>query len=70
MKQRLRIRGLRKRWILGSVGPVIAVLMTAAMFGAVGMTSLYYSSARLTLEAKASAGAEYFRTYSMSSYSD
>ena len=70
MKQRLRIRGLRKRWILSSVGPVIAVLMTAAIFGAVGITSLYYSSARLTLETKASAGAEYFRTYSMSSYSE
>ena len=70
MKHRLRIRGLRKRWILNSVGPVVAILVLIAIFGAVGITSIYYSSARSTLEAKASAGAEYFNTYSMTSYSD
>lgn len=70
MKYRLQIRGLRKRWLLNSVGPVIAILVTIAIFAAVGITSMYYSSARSTLEAKASAGADYFNTYSMTSYSD
>ena len=70
MKHRLQIRGLRKRWLLNSVGPVIAILVTIAIFAAVGITSMYYSSARSTLEAKASAGADYFNTYSMTSYSD
>ena len=70
MKQRLRIRGLRKRWLLNSVGPVIAILMLIAVLVEVGFTSMYYSSARATLEAKASAGADYFNTYSMSNYSD
>ena len=64
MKQRLWIRGLRKRWILNSVGPVIAILMIIAVLIAAGLTSIYYSSARATLEAKASAGADYFNTYS------
>lgn len=70
MKYRLQIRGLRKRWLLNSVGPVIAILVTIAIFAAVGIASMYYSSARSTLEAKASAGADYFNTYSMTSYSD
>ena len=63
MKQRLWIRGLRKRWILNSVGPVIAILMTLAVLLVAGLTSIYYSSARSSLEAKASAGADYFNTY-------
>ena len=70
MKHRLRIRGLRKLWLLNSVGPIVAILVMIAVFGAVGITSMYYSSARSTLEAKASAGADYFNTYSMTSYSD
>ena len=52
------------------MGPVIAILVTIAIFAAVGIASMYYSSARSTLEAKASAGADYFNTYSMTSYSD
>ena len=70
MKQRLWIRGLRKRWILNSVGPVIAILMTLAVLLVAGLTSIYYSSARSSLEAKASAGADYFNTYGMTNYSD
>ena len=70
MKQRLRIRGLRKRWLLNSVGPVVAILVTIAIFATVGIASMYYSSAESTLEAKASAGADYFNTYGMTSYSE
>ena len=70
MRQRLRIRGLGKRWIINSVGPVIAVLLFIAVFAAVGITSMYYTSAQSTLEAKASAGADYFNTYGMTSYSE
>ena len=69
MKQRLQIRGLRKRWIINSVGPVTIVLMLIAIFSVLGVTSFYYNSAFSTLEAKARAGADYFNTYSMSSYS-
>ncbi len=65
----LQIRGLRKRWLINSVGPVLIILLLLASVGAVAMTSLYYSSARSTLEAKASAGADYFNTYSMANYS-
>ena len=70
MKKRLRMRGLRKRWLLSSVGPVIAIMLLAAVFGSVGITSVYYNSAVASLKAKATAGADYFNTYEMTGYSD
>lgn len=70
MKERLRIRGLRKRWILNSVGPVILILVLAAILASATVANNYYGSARSTLEAKAKAGADYFNSYSMSSYSE
>ena len=69
-KRRLGIRGLRKRWIINSVGPMIVVLILLAILGALGITSFYYSSALSTLETKATAGADYFNTYGMSNYSE
>ena len=33
MKYRLQIRGLRKRWLINSVGPVIVILALVAIFG-------------------------------------
>lgn len=70
MKERLRIQGLRKRWILNSVGPVILILVLAAILASATVANNYYGSARSTLEAKAKAGADYFNSYSMSSYSE
>ena len=70
MKQRLRIQGLRKRWLLNIAGPLVAVLLIVGVFGSVGISSMFYNSARSTLMAKATAGAEYFNTYSMSGYSE
>ena len=60
MKERLRIQGLRKRWILNSVGPVILILVLAAILASATVANNYYGSARSTLEAKAKAGADYF----------
>ena len=70
MKERLRIQGLRKRWILNSVGPVVLILVLAAILASATVANNYYGSARSTLEAKAKAGADYFNSYSMSSYSE
>ena len=66
----LQIRGLRKRWLINSIGPVIVILALVAVLGALGLTSVYYTSALSSLEAKAKAGADYFNTYGMTSYSD
>ena len=54
----LQIRGLRKRWLINSIGPVIVILALVAVLGALGLTSVYYTSALSSLEAKAKAGAE------------
>lgn len=69
-KQGLRIRGLRQRWMISSIGPIILILIMVAVLAAVSVVSNYYNSARSTLMAKAKAGADYFNTYSTDSYSD
>lgn len=70
MKQRLKIRGLRKRWMMNSVGPVVLILALIAAFCSMGIGNLYYNSALASLKAQASAGGDYFNTYSMKSYSE
>jgi signal transduction histidine kinase len=64
------VRGLRKRWLLNSVGPVILIMLLIAVMAAGTVDSTYYGSARSSLEAKAKAGADYFNTYTMNSYSE
>ncbi len=70
MKQRLRIRGLRKRWMVNSVGPVVFILLLIAALASAGVASMYYNSAFSSLTAQATAGADYFNTYSMESYNE
>ena len=69
-KRRPLVRGLRKRWLLNSLGPVLVVLILIAILGAGTLSSTYYGSAQSSLEAKAKAGADYFNTYNMNSYSE
>lgn len=70
MKQGLKIRGLRKRWMMNSVGPVVLILALIAAFCSMGIGNLYYNSALASLKAQASAGGDYFNTYSMKSYNE
>lgn len=63
-----KVQGLKRRWITGSIGPVVVVLLLVGVLISVGFASNYYSSARSTLRAKAAAGADYFNTYVMTSY--
>ena len=69
MKDRLKLRGLRQRWIVSSVAPVILLLILIATAVSSGIVSNYYTSAQSVLTAKATAGADYFNTYVMSNYS-
>ena len=64
------VSGLRKRWLLNSVGPVILIMLVIAVLAAGAVDNTYYGSARSALEAKAKAGADYFNTYTMNSYSE
>ena len=68
MKNRLKVRGLRQRWMISSVAPVILLLILIASAVCAGIVSNYYTSAQSTLEAKAKAGADYFNTYVMTNY--
>ena len=63
-----KVQGLRRRWLTGSMGPVLVILLLVGVLISVGFASNYYNSARSTLRAKAAAGADYFNTYVMTSY--
>ena len=65
-----RVRGLRRRWLTGSIGPVAAILLLVGVLISVGFASNYYNSARSTLRAKAAAGADYFNAYVMTGYKE
>mgnify|MGYP002550484936 FL=1 len=65
-----KVKGLRRRWLAGSIVPVAAILLLVGVLISVGFASNYYNSARSTLRAKASSGADYFNTYAMTSYDE
>ena len=68
--KRLKLRGLRRRWLASSVGPIVIILVLTGILTAVTISSNLYGRARSTLEAKAKSGADYFSAYSMGSYSE
>ena len=63
-----KVQGLKRRWLTGSMGPVLVILLLVGVLISVGFASSYYNSARSSLRAKAAAGADYFNTYVMTSY--
>ena len=65
-----KVKGLRRRWLAGSIVPVAAILLLVGVLISVGFASNYYNSARSTLRAKAAAGADYFNTYVMIGYKE
>ena len=65
-----RVIGLRRRWIVSSILPVITILVLIAALVSIALGSNYYANARSALEAKATAGTEYFNTYAMTSYDE
>ena len=66
----LRAIGLRRRWIVSSILPVITILVLIAALVSIALGSNYYANARSALEAKATAGTDYFNTYAMTSYDE
>ena len=68
--KRLKLRGLRRRWLASSVGPIVIILALTGILTAVTISSNLYGRARSTLEAKAKSGADYFSAYNMGSYSE
>ena len=64
-----RAIGLRRRWIVSSILPVTILVLIAALVS-IALGSNYYANARSALEAKATAGTDYFNTYAMTSYDE
>ena len=65
-----RMMGMRRRWIITGVFPVITILMLIAALSSVFLVASYYSNARFALENKVRAGVSYFNTYAMANYSE
>lgn len=65
-----RAIGLRRRWIVSSILPVITILVLIAALVSIALGSNYYANARSALETKATAGTDYFNTYAMTSYDE
>ena len=69
-QQPKRTVGLRRRWLISSILPVITILVLIAALVSIALAGNYYSNARSALEAKANAGTEYFNTYAMTNYDE
>ena len=65
--KKLRLRGLRKRWIINTVMPVSLVLLVIVFLFSAGVTNYYYGTIRKGLESRAQAIANSFNEYFMDS---
>lgn len=68
MKNTLQIRGLRQRWVVNTIMPVLVmVVLTVCLFSA-SISSYYFSTMENTLRSKAKAGADFVTSYSLNNY--
>ena len=61
----IRIRGLRMRWLVNTVAPVLVLLVLLVLVFSAGISSYYYSSMQKGLESRAQALAGAFNEYFM-----
>ena len=67
---RIGITGLRKRWLVSSLGPIFVVaLLTAGTFCA-GMANYYYNMMLDGLQTRATQASDYFTSNTMNSYGE
>jgi two-component system OmpR family sensor kinase len=60
-----RLRGLRQRWIVNTVTPVLVLLVLLVLLFSAGVSNYYYSSMQKGLESRAQAVAGAFNDYFM-----
>ena len=63
----LRLRGLRQRWILNTVMPVVVVLGLIVVMSSIGISNYYYGTIQKGLESRAQGVAGSFNEYFMDS---
>ena len=66
----LRLRGLRKRWIVNTILPVLVLLVLLVTLVSAGVSTYYYSSMENGLMKQAEAMSNAFNDYFMNSYSE
>lgn len=68
LRDKGKIRGIRKRWLLNSISVVLLILALALGAFAAALSSYYYTGTRNDLAGKASSAASSFRTYTRTQY--
>ena len=69
-KRGLRIRGLRQRWLVNAVLPIVLVVIAIVTVYTLGVRRTYYSAMRSGLETRARVAADNFSSYGLKSYSE
>ena len=70
IRRGLRIRGLRQRWLVSAVVPVVLLVMLAVAVFTIASAQYYYSGMIADLEARARIAADTFTGYGVKSYSE
>ena len=70
LRRALRIRGLRQRWLVSAVLPIVLLVMLMVAVFTIASAQYYYSSMRSGLENRARIAAETFTGYGVHSYSE
>ena len=65
--QTIRLRGLRRRWMINTVAPIFAVLIMIVILFTAGISSYYFGTMQKGLETRAQAIANSFNEYFMAS---
>ena len=70
IRNTLRIRGLRQRWLISAVLPVVLLVMAAVAIFTVASAQYFYSAMISGLEARARVAADTFTSYGVRSYNE
>jgi len=70
VKKKIRIQGLRKRWLINSIGPIFLVAVLGVAVFSVAIANYYYTGMRTGLETRAKEATDAFNTYGMNSYNE
>ncbi len=68
--KKIKITGLRKRWLVNSLSPIFVVALLVAVTFCVGMVNYYYNMMLDGLRTRATHASDYFTSYSMNSDSE
>ena len=69
-KKYLHISGLRQRWIINTIMPVLVLLMLIVTLFSAGVASYYYSGMQRGLDIRVQDAADSFNSYFMNSYTE